>query len=88
MKAKRARHSSKYSPDKCKQHAETARKLWRTDGEKGGMIKSQNALKEAFGLTDDESQKVSSALDELSKNPESFIAMLDEELARRRNQKL
>lgn len=48
----------------------------------------QNALKEAFGLTDDESQKVSSALDELCKNPESFIAKLDEELARRRNKKL
>lgn len=50
--------------------------------------KPQKALKEAFGLTDDESQKVSSALDELFKNPESFIAKLDEELARRRNQKL
>lgn len=50
--------------------------------------KPQNSLKEAFGLTDDESQKVSSALDELFKNPESFIAKLDEELARRRNKKL
>ena len=50
-------------------------------------MKPQKTLKEAFGLTDDESQKVSSALDELFKNPESFIAC-DEELARRRNKKL
>lgn len=51
-------------------------------------MKPQKTLKEAFGLTDDESQKVSSALDELFKNPESFITKLDEELARRRNKKL
>ena len=31
MKAKRAHHSSKYSKEKAKQYAETARKLWRTE---------------------------------------------------------
>lgn len=33
MKAKRAHHSSKYSKEKAKEYAETARKLWRTEND-------------------------------------------------------
>lgn len=44
-------------------------------------------MKETFGLTDEETQKVSNAIDELCANPADFIAKLDEMILNRSNRK-
>ena len=51
------------------------------------QINQLKGLVKPFNLSEEEAQKVNAAVGELFSNPDSFIATLDAELAKRRKRK-
>ena len=52
------------------------------------QINQLKGLVKPFNLSEEEAQKVNAAVGELFSNPDSFIAALDAELAKRRRKQL
>lgn len=50
-------------------------------------MKHKQNMKEVFGLSDEEEQRVNNAIEELCANPTDFIVKLDEMILNRRNRK-